>query len=615
MTSKKLKFIKTETRADQRDPLLAYPRPQLRRKAWISLDGEWEFAFDDQGRGVQEQWYLKKPDVRTITVPYSYETTASGIGDTSVHPVVWYWKSAELPEEYEEAERLLLYFEGADYETDMWVNGEYQGNHRGGYSRFSFDLGKRRAGERLEICVRVRDSLSEEQVRGKQRWKKESYGCWYVQTTGIWKSVWMETVSEVCVESIKLTPDIQNSKITADIRLAGVVDGVQELFAETMVSFHGREISRAGAAVHGNCVRFEISVYDTEVDEWGAALWSPETPVLYDLEVVLRQGNRVWDSVRSYFGMREIRIEGPNILLNGKPLYQKLILDQGYWTESGLTSQGDDALLEDIEKIQEMGFNGVRKHQKTETDRFLYWCDVKGLLVWVESPAFYKFSDSAACGFAEEWIRIVQQNYNHPSVIVWTPINESWGVPGIKRDVRQQSFSQSIYYLTKMLDPMRPVIANDGWEHTISDILTLHDYEEDGKVMTEKYLRSMEQVLEGIFFHNNFRSAFAEGFSYKGQPIMISEYGGIAFCGGEEGSWGYGKKVRDESEFLKRFGELTNGIKQIPGVCGYCYTQLTDVQQEQNGLLTEKREYKVDPEKIREINEAAAGMFVNKKGF
>ena len=251
---------------------------------------------------------------------------------------------------------------------------------------------------------------------------------------------------------------------------------------------------------------------------------------------------------------------------------------------------------------------------QTESDRFLYWCDVHGLLVWGEGPSFYKYSDKAAKNFEREWTEIVEQNYNHPCIIIWTPLNESWGVPAIERDVCQQNYSQAVYHLTKSLDSTRPVISNDGWEHTMSDILTLHDYEEDGEIMRRKYLTKKEEVLSCEIYHNNFRAAYAQGFGYKGEPVLISEYGGIAFEDNDKESWGYGEKVKTEEDFLERYKALTVGIKSLPYVCGYCYTQLSDVQQEKNGFLTEERRFKVNPEKIRAINDLPEGVFWNKKG-
>lgn len=611
-----------------------YPRPQMVRKEWISLDGTWQFAFDDEDRGEREAWYRKteeellQPGIdrsMQIQVPYSYETLRSGIGKEEAHPVVWYWKRMIIPKSRETAlpeRRFLLHFDSCDYETKVWINGQYQGSHIGGYTRFTFDAGRWKEGNVLDICVRAEDRLSEEQMRGKQRWLPQNYGCWYVQTTGIWKSVWMEPVGDVYVKSLKLTPDIHKKEVELEMRIRMPEPGVGApgteddiLTVQCTVSRQGCAVSRTEVSVRNGEIRAGLPVYDTRAGEWGAALWTPACPTLYDLDVVILSGGREADRFRSYFGMREVKSEGGYILLNGQPLYQKLILYQGYRADGGLTDCRDEEMTDDLEKILEMGFNGLRIHQKTESERFLYWCDVKGLLVWAEAPSFYRFSEEAAECFAREWMGIVEQHYNHPSVIVWTPLNESWGVPDIQNDGQQKHFAQMLWHMTKMADGMRPVIGNDGWEHTVTDIVTLHDYEEDGRQMAEKYRAKMDDILSGAFFHNNYRRAFADGFTYHGQPVILSEYGGAAFADKGEGDWGYGTSVCSEEEFLGRFRELTLGIKSIPEICGYCYTQFTDVQQEKNGLLTEERRYKVSPEKIREINEAPAGMFVNKKGY
>jgi len=322
---------------------------------------------------------------------------------------------------------------------------------------------------------------------------------------------------------------------------------------------------------------------------------------LYDIELTLMENGQTLDEIGSYFAMREVRIEGDQVLLNGSPLYQRLILDQGYWPESHLTPPDEEAIIEDIDKVQALGYNGVRKHQKIEDERFLYWCDVKGLLVWSEAAAAYQYGDSAVDMFTKEWIDIVRQNYNHPCIITWVPFNESWGVESIVTRRDQQHFTEAIYHLTKSIDPMRPVIVNDGWEHTISDIITLHDYEELGEVFKDRYQTFRDQILAGKVYHCGDHKAFAQGYAYRGQPVLISEFGGIAFNNDTAG-WGYGNKVNSENDFLQRFDSITTAIKELPYICGYCYTQVTDVQQEINGLMDAHRNYKVDAEKIRQIN-------------
>ena len=576
------------------------------------MNGQWDFAFDDENIGVLEGWSHTVRGDRKINVPFTYETGKSGIGDERPHGVIWYWKNITITNEFKKDQSIQINFEGCDYHLDLWVNGVYKGSHDGAYTRFAFELGKFAEGEEVLLSIRVEDPHSEEQVRGKQRWLSDNYGCWYVQTTGIWKDVWLEQVSDDYVEKIKITPDIYKKTVTIHTMCHS---NKENLIMKSDVYFEGKFINSVSGKLEAGVCQMDIDVYNKYVGEWGIELWSPDAPNLYTLKIsILDEDDNCKDEVESYFGMRDIRIRNGLVLLNGQPLYQRLVLDQGYWKDTGLTPENADVLLKDIEYVKRMGFNGVRKHQKTESDRFLYWCDVHGLLVWGEGPSFYKYSDKAAKNFVREWTEIVEQNYNHPCIIIWTPLNESWGVPAIERDVCQQNYSQAVYHLTKSLDSTRPVISNDGWEHTTSDILTLHDYEEDGEIMRRKYLTKKEEVLSCEIYHNNFRAAYAQGFGYKGEPVLISEYGGIAFEDNDKESWGYGEKVKTEEDFLERYKALTVGIKSLPYVCGYCYTQLSDVQQEKNGFLTEERRFKVNPEKIRAINDLPEGVFWNKKG-
>jgi Beta-galactosidase/beta-glucuronidase len=579
----------------------AYPRPQFVRGQWESLNGEWDFSFDDEGKGQEQHWERSFPSCKKILVPFSYETEKSGISDTAHHAVVWYDRQfrSEGPER---GKRILLHFEGSDYLTSVYINGQYTGSHKGGYNRFSFDITDAVHTGENRITVRAEDTDSVEIPRGKQRWEKDNFGCWYVQTTGIWKSVWMETVPDRRIDSVKITPRLSDYAVDMNVALEGCCEGLQNCAIKIDVTFNGEPVcssmQRAAAQGTGD---FRLTLWNTAVSEWGLRLWTPETPDLYDVELQLIVDGAVTDTVTSYFGLRDIRTENQRVLLNGHPYYQRLILDQAYWKNTSLTAPDENAFVEDITKIKEAGYNGVRLHQKIEDERFYYWCDVKGLLVWCEAPSAYKFSDALLTDFSRQWIETVRQFYNHPSIVTWTVLNESWGVPRIKTDRREQHFSEMLYHLTKALDPMRPVIVNDGWEHTVSDIITLHDYEEKGSVLYERYVNNIKGILDGTYFHNTFKTAFADGFSYRGQPVMISEYGGIAFTG-TGGGWGYGEKVTDEKSYLDRFDDVTTAIKKIPFVCGYCYTQVTDVQQEINGIMDIDRKFKVPVEQLREIN-------------
>ncbi|MBC6314098.1 glycoside hydrolase family 2 protein [Listeria grandensis] len=569
-----------------------HPRPQFVRKNWESLDGKWRFAFDDEEVGLVDGWSVTLPAPVAIEVPFTYETKASGIHDESHHAVVWYEKEVEL----KTGKNVLLHFEGSDYITTVWVNGKVVGEHQGGYTAFVFDITAYIADGENRITVRVQDSVDTAQPRGKQRWLKDNFGCWYVQTTGIWKSVWLEYVSPIHIDYVKMTPDFDAQKIELEVEANAWHADVS---ARATIKFDGEVIEEVSALLKDGVARLSASVL-AKGDPWSMKVWNTQTPNLYDITFTLVQENTVVDRVASYFGMRKIAIEGDKILLNNEELYQRLILDQGYWEESDLTPPSISALELDIEKIIEMGYNGVRKHQKVEDNRFLYLCDKKGLLVWSEVGSTYSFSDKAVANFTTEWLEIVKQNYNHPSIITWVPFNESWGIADIHENVKQQQFTEGIYYLTKAMDPMRPVVTNDGWDHTISDIITLHDYEETGEIFAKRYA-DREKLLSNAFQHNQFRYPFADGYWDNGQPVIISEFGGIAFQ--SESGWGYGNQVQDEAAFLERFESITGAIQDLDYVCGFCYTQVSDVQQEVNGLLTIDRQAKVDLARIRDINE------------
>lgn len=590
-----------------------YPRPQLMRSAWQNLNGEWDFAFDEENRGVRENWQNGISKQKKIQVPFSYETKASGIGDPAQHEVVWYQRNFSFAKK--EGKRTLLHFEGADFQTEVWVNGKAAGKHTGAYSRFSFDVTALLQEGENSLVVRCQDSMSVEIPRGKQRWMRENYACWYVQTTGIWKTVWMEEVPEIYIGEVKLTPEIASGELQIEAKIVDEgsderEEKPRELLLLSEAFFDGKKIGSVETAIHLGRASGRLSVLREDLFEWGLHLWTPESPALYDLKLTLMEQTSdeksTLDEVLSYFGMREIRIDHGNILLNNVPLYQRLILDQGYFKESGLTPPSVDALVLDIDRVKEMGFNGVRKHMKVEDERFLYLADVKGLLVWSEMAAHYRFSDAAVQEYTKEWMEVLRQNYNHPSIITWTPFNESWGIPQVETERRQQHYTEAIYHLTKAFDPMRPVISNDGWEHTVSDIITLHDYEEDGERFLNRYLTHKEEILRTQLYHCGHKSAMANGYSYEGQPVILSEYGGIAFADKQQGEWGYGNAVKSEEEFLLRLQKITSAIYQVPYIVGFCYTQVSDVEQEVNGLMRENRTYKVDPQKIRPIIDPGA---------
>ncbi len=575
-----------------------YPRPQFQRQSWMNLNGTWKFAFDDHNIGEKGSWYEKPSFSTEIQVPFTYETKASGIGEETFHPYIWYQRTFEIPKE-EIGKRAILRFQASDYLTKVWVNGIFIGQHKGGYAAFSFDISHATDNTKEnELVVKVEDSQSCYQPRGKQRWMDQNFGCWYVQNTGIWQTVWLEFLNEESIESVKMTPNIDTNSVVFDYKLHGELP--EDTRLETTVTFSGKRVKQFSINPDRSDIHFEVDL-TSEIHHWKVYHWTPQNPNLYDVQFRLYVEGKLVDEVDSYFGMRKISIKNGQVLLNNVPIYQKLLLDQGYWTDTMLTPPSDEAMLEDIEKTLQMGFNGVRKHQKIEDERFLYWCDKKGVLVWSEMASTFDFSDEAVENFTTEWLEIIQQHYNHPSIITWVPFNESWGIRNVLTDKKQQKFTESIYHLTKSIDSERPVIVNDGWEHTISDIIGLHDYEEFGKVFYERY-KDKDRILNNEITANHHKYAMAEGYEYKGQPVMITEYGGIAF--NDDRGWGYGNQVDSEEAFLKRYEEMTEAIKAIPYITGYCYTQTTDVQQEINGLLKEDRTPKIALDKIKKINDS-----------
>lgn len=577
-----------------------YPRPQFVRENWFDLCGEWDFVFDDENVGEKKGYYSKFPsDALNITVPFSYETAKSGIGDTTVHKVVWYNRTVNVPI-LNESQRYIIHFEGSDYYTKVWVNGQNIGAHEGGYCRFSVDATDYLVAGENKLTVRCEDSLDTRQPRGKQRWLNHSYGCWYVQTTGLWKSVWGEIVPETRLAYVKITPDLDTESVRFDYELTGQNENTE---IEADIRIRDNFVTKVRIGANRASISQTVDLrWDSFV--WKIGAWSPWDPNLYDVTFTVYQNGEVVDKVGSYFGLRKIEADSKGIRLNNVPLYQKLVLAQNYWRDSGLTAPDEEALIADIDYTKQAGFNGVRIHQKIEDERFLFWCDVKGLVVWGEFPAQYEYGGDAVRRFTNEWTEAVLQQYNHPAVIVWTPFNESWGVPEIFGNKEQQMFTRAVYNLTKAYDPFRPVITNDGWEHTCSDILTLHDYDGSAAHMAPRYKgEAMKRILSNKIPHGGHRLAMVYGEEYKGQPIIISEYGGVALEGSQ--GWGYNGKAAGEDALIEKYDELTTTIKGMldEGVWGYCYTQLTDVEQEQNGLLDANHKPKVDIEKIRIINE------------
>ena len=585
---------------------LEYPRPQFKRDNWYNLNGEWNFLFDDDNVGEQEKYYINFPCESIINVPFTYETKLSGIGDESIHSAVWYNRKFSLTAD--DLKGLLLHFEGSDFYTKVWINGKFVGENKGGYHRFSFDITNFVVVGENDITVKVEDSLSLEQPRGKQRYQTQNFGCWYVQTTGIWKTVWLERANNKRFNRVKIVTDYDSKsvKFEYNLSLVGSQLARNQYFAETIISFEDKTVFETRTKLNPGANDLTFS-FDNEADFHE---WSPEKPNIYDVKFNLYFNDERVDSADSYFGMRKISVSGDKILLNNKPINLKMVLDQGYWKDSHLTPPSGQALLDDINTTFEYGYNAVRKHQKIEDERYLYLCDQMGLLVWSEMANAYAFTDKAMLNFVDEWKNIVIQNYNHPSIIAWVPFNESWGFGNLGSNINEQNFANSMYLFTKAIDPARPVITNDGWEQTMTDIITIHEYRHDAEEVYKAYTDEELLILNGKLPYSCNKKLLADGYKYNGQPVIMSEYGGITYYKevGEKGDWGYGG-VNSEQEFIEKLRVITEAVGRIPYISGYCYTQITDVQQEMNGLLYESREPKFSKEGIKEIKEINDKMY------
>jgi beta-galactosidase/beta-glucuronidase len=576
-----------------RIPRPEYPRPQFERTDWLNLNGEWRFAFDDTDVGLKDRWYVEHHYKRQITVPFAYQAPLSGIGESDFHDIVWYERDFVIPESWSD-QRVLLHFGAVDYEARVWVNGVFVGQHQGGHVPFRMDVTDSLKSGSNRLTVRAKDVSSDlEQPRGKQYWEEESASIFYTRTTGIWQTVWLEPVNEMHIVSFKVIPDIDKS----EIRLTSLVQGQSPgLKIEAQLSYAGETVATEMVSVDAPKLSTVFSLRELEQIH----LWSPENPQLYDLVLRLRSDNNtILDEVHSYVGMRKISIDDGKVMLNNQPYYMRLILDQGYHPEGLLTFPSDDAIKNDVELTKAMGFNGARKHQKIEEPRYLYWADCLGLLVWGEMANAYQYSETAVQRITHEWQEAIERDFNHPSIVAWVPINESWGVPELAGDSRQVDHLLAMYHLTRSLDPTRLVISNDGWEHAKTDLLTIHDYEGSGAVLRERYATS-ESTLQA---RPADRDLYVAGHASQGEPILITEFGGIAYQKDSTAGWGY-TVADDDAEFIRRYRDVVTAILASPIVQGFCYTQLTDVEQEINGLLTYDRQPKVDLAVIKAITSA-----------
>ena len=562
-------------------PRPEYPRPQFVRPGWMNLNGAWQFEIDHGGSGRARGLVEKETLDQTILVPFCPESELSGVGYKDFMAAVWYRRSFVLPEEAL-GQRVFLHFGAVDYKCEAWLNGQSVGVHEGGYASFSFEITHAlQAGENTLVVCADDDMRHGRQPFGKQCYRYHSFGCSYTRTTGIWQTVWLEWTPQTHIQSMRMIPDVTNGTLYVDAAISGPAAG---LTLKATAFFGGEEQAHAEVLVDGNHAKCTLKVKDLHP-------WAPGQPNLYDLTLTLGE-----DTVQSYFGLRTISFDGKKCLLNGKPVFQRLILDQGFYPDGVYTAASDEALRHDIEMSMAMGFNGARLHQKVFEQRFLYWADRLGYLCWGEMPSWgiEPSLPHTMTIFLREWLEVVQRDFNAPSIVGWCPYNEVWKESN--EGLRELTL-QMTYRTTKAVDPTRPCIDVSGGFHVETDIYDTHDYEQRVDVYAQRYQPGAE-LYEPFPRHEQ----------YDGKlPMFVSEYGGIRWTDDETG-WGYGEGPKTGEEFIARYKGLTEALLGNPEHMGFCYTQLTDVEQEQNGLYTYHRQPKFPPEVIRAINTQKAAI-------
>ncbi len=562
-----------------------HPRPQLRRRGWTSLNGEWQFALDPDSvwkTPNEVEWNAR------INVPFAPETETSGIGQTGFFRACWYRRVIAAPK-LGPGERLFLHFGAVDESATVWAGGSLVATHEGGYTPFHADLTDHLKSDDIEIVVRAFDDPHDlAKPRGKQDWQLEPHSIWYPRTTGIWQTVWLEVVPATRIGRIEWTPTLKRYELGLQVRCDG--DRRDDLRLRVTLRVGLMLLADDTYRVVANEVHRRIALSDPGIDDFrNELLWSPDHPTLIQASLqLIDESCAVIDEVSSYTALRSIGVQGDRFVLNGRPLQLRLVLDQGYWPSTGQTPPDDAALRRDVELAKAMGFNGVRKHQKLEDPRYLYWADTLGLLVWEEMPSAYRFNERSVARLTRQWMEAIERDRSHPCIIAWVPFNESWGVPDLPESPAQRHYVQALYHLTKTLDPTRPVVGNDGWESLATDIIGIHDYDHRLDELARRY--GTDEALPRLFRRERPGGRMLivgdEG-DHSKQPILLTEFGGIALTSDTD-AWGYSRA--ESAELLAdQYRKLLTVVRAMPVLAGFCYTQFSDTFQEANGLLTADR--------------------------
>jgi beta-galactosidase/beta-glucuronidase len=565
-------------------PALLHPRPQLSRPGWISLDGEWAFAIDEPGRWREPGQVAFDALIR---VPFAPESRASGIGVTAPFAACWYRRPVTLPAA--EGGAWWLHFAAVDYRATVWIDGAPVAHHDGGYTPFTVRLAAGRAEPRtLDVVVHAEDDPGDLcKPRGKQAWSPHPSGIWYPRTTGIWQTVWMEHRPDTWIDRLRWTPNLERWEVGLAVWLDGVAHDGWELALDLRAG--DTMLARDRYAIVAGEVHRRVALSDPGVDDFrNTLLWSPESPTLLTAQLDLLDGHgRAVDRVDSYTALRSVTVDGGRFLLNGRPYPLRLVLDQGYWPETGMTPPDDAALERDVRLTRAMGFNGVRKHQKVEDPRYLACADRLGLLVWAEMPSAYRFTGQTVQRVVQEWLAVVARDASHPCIVAWVPFNESWGVPNLPQNEAERHYVRAMYELTRTLDPTRVVVGNDGWESVATDIIGIHDY---GPPAGIRARYGATESLAAMFRRERpgGRALVLEGLDPAERPVMLSECGGVAFADATAATWGY-TQVAGPEALSQAYLALMRAIHDAALLSGFCYTQFADTYQEANGLLTADR--------------------------
>ncbi|MCL2089081.1 MAG: beta-galactosidase [Oscillospiraceae bacterium] len=571
-------------------PRPEYPRPQMERAAWQNLNGQWQFEIDCGMTGKDRGLLQKDKLDMEITVPFCPESRLSGVEHKDFMNAVWYKREFAIPADWSGG-RTLLNFEAVDYYCEVYINGKLAGSHKGGYTPFSFDITDLLEGEKNTVIVYAEDqNRTGMQPCGKQAGRYISTGCHYTRTTGIWQTVWLENVPQTYLKSYEVYPDPDNSKVRLTLHFGGDIFAAKEITA--LAKFKGDIAGKVKVQSKGSSVDFCIALDKLH-------LWQPLDAKLYKLDIKIKTKSNT-DKVKGYFGMRKVELAKDCMLINGRRIFQRLVLDQGFYPDGIYTAPSDNDLKKDIELSLAFGFNGARLHERVFERRFLYHADRMGYMVWGEYANWGLHHNKAeALGvFLPEWIESVKRDFNSPALIGWCPFNETWDVGGCKQD---DEVLRNVYLATKAIDHTRPVIDTSGNYHVVTDIFDVHNYQQDVEKFTKDYetLLTGQGKVYGEDSHGHGRQ------KYEGQPYFVSEYGGIAWYERDKSQgWGYGNAPETLEEFVDRYIGLTDALLRHPKIFALCYTQLYDVEQEHNGLYYYDRTPKFDAKTLAKLKKA-----------